>query len=423
MKGFILVIVLCFSYQSIYAQISGIVKDKETNKAVPNVNILKKGTQFGVSTDVNGEFYSHFFKSGDTLLVSHLSYQSKVIAVNNFDMLIELTGLTEVLSSVLVETKKEVTEIIENPWVIDYEIIDDSTLIIAKIGNSGSRLELKQGGTSLWYQFPDIDRIEKDCLGNVFVIRNDTAFETVIDKKELKFKSFLYVSELELSQKYCEELINEKQYFSFFQYLNKVNSFAVFNDTSLNLFFRIYDKEDYKYAGAYESQYQSVKYGVELAGGHRMGENNRGDDLWYRDPANLNLLDNLGDFSALLTRLKVISKLVNYDDQLIILDNKNSEIVYFDEFHKVKEVKPIDFKFKKIKIKQIIQDPITESLYYFVKEQDKTNIYEFDFKSLEFEMVMSRKRHLEEVKIYKGLLYYLEYDVYDETRKLYKIVL
>ena len=405
-----------------YAQISGTVIDIKTKEPLSNVNIIKKHSGFGVSSDKSGSFDFEYLKIGDTLIISHISYQKEVVVIKKSDIIIQLIAKTNILQETAVFSKKTPKKVIENPWVIDYEIINDSSILIAKVGNEGSRLELLIKNKSKAFQFSDIDKIEQNCLGDIYVIRKDTAYNVLVKEGELYFSSFLLQEELELANTFCDDIIDNIQYFNNFTALNKLNIFSILQDTTPYPFYRILDKESYKYTASHSNELKGVVCVLQEAGGHRMGDNYWDSDFAHKQ-STYSYVDDLQDYVAVLTKLKTISKLIEYQNQLIILDNVNSEIIYFNNEHQVNYTNHFQLIFKNTNIKKIIQDNKTEYIYYLVKGNNKTNIYRFDFENLSFKFVMSRSKHIEEVKINNGLLYYLDYNIYNETRELYKIAL
>jgi iron complex outermembrane receptor protein len=74
MKKNVLLLLFLFATSFAFAQneVSGIVEDK-TGNALPGVNIVEKGTQNGVSTDMNG-LYKIKVKEGSTLIFSYVGY-------------------------------------------------------------------------------------------------------------------------------------------------------------------------------------------------------------------------------------------------------------------------------------------------------------------------------------------------------------
>ncbi|MCL6460350.1 MAG: TonB-dependent receptor [Flavobacterium micromati] len=72
-KNVLLVLfLLVTSFAFAQNEVSGIVEDK-TGNALPGVNIVEKGTQNGVSTDINGQ-YKIKVKEGSTLIFSYVGY-------------------------------------------------------------------------------------------------------------------------------------------------------------------------------------------------------------------------------------------------------------------------------------------------------------------------------------------------------------
>jgi hypothetical protein len=68
---------------ALYAQslVTGHISDKD-GQVLPGVNVLKKGTTSGTSTDASGN-YSLQAESSDILVISFIGYQSQEIAVGN----------------------------------------------------------------------------------------------------------------------------------------------------------------------------------------------------------------------------------------------------------------------------------------------------------------------------------------------------
>lgn len=85
--SFLLLIFILIGSHSVYSQtITGILKDKETNKVLPFVNINSNGT-YGVISNLEGEFIiqSKYLSVGDSLVFSSMGYQSKRMALQDID--------------------------------------------------------------------------------------------------------------------------------------------------------------------------------------------------------------------------------------------------------------------------------------------------------------------------------------------------
>lgn len=82
-----LLVLLCTAVtfaQTSERTVSGIVKDKKSNKALVNVNIAIEGTNIGTVTNDDGVFTLKWPESGKGIVASHVSYQNTFIPVQQF---------------------------------------------------------------------------------------------------------------------------------------------------------------------------------------------------------------------------------------------------------------------------------------------------------------------------------------------------
>ena len=83
-------------------EITGTVTDAKTGEPLIGVTVMVKGTQTGVTTDVDGQF-KLACKEGDVLQVSYIGYETKEVKVGALKMyLIELAESSEMLEEVVV---------------------------------------------------------------------------------------------------------------------------------------------------------------------------------------------------------------------------------------------------------------------------------------------------------------------------------
>jgi TonB-dependent starch-binding outer membrane protein SusC len=105
MKKLLLCCLMMIMGVEIYAQnrqITGQVKDSNTNETLPGVNILVKGTKTGVTTNGDGKF-SISVPTNATLLVSFVGYSPQNVTVgdrNSIDIMLE--SITQNLDEVVV---------------------------------------------------------------------------------------------------------------------------------------------------------------------------------------------------------------------------------------------------------------------------------------------------------------------------------
>jgi len=81
-KYLIVIVLSLFLGSECLAQISGIVYDATENSPIIGATVIIKGTQTGVTTDIDGK-YSIDAKNGDVLIISYLGYDSKEFNVDD----------------------------------------------------------------------------------------------------------------------------------------------------------------------------------------------------------------------------------------------------------------------------------------------------------------------------------------------------
>lgn len=90
-----------------YSQIKGKIIDKLDNNPVSYANIIIKGKNFGTVSNENGEFYLNDkqFEKNDTLVFSHLNYETKYIFNFKENSDFELTQKEEKLREITITDK------------------------------------------------------------------------------------------------------------------------------------------------------------------------------------------------------------------------------------------------------------------------------------------------------------------------------
>lgn len=125
MKYLLIVLLGILHTSTIFAQVQGIIRDKSNGETLANVVILKKGTEIGTTSDINGAFVLAA-QAGDTLVFSYLGYlsQEQVVPLDlSLNLTLEITGIS--LSEVVVtgygiQQRKDVTGAIAKIGVKDF---------------------------------------------------------------------------------------------------------------------------------------------------------------------------------------------------------------------------------------------------------------------------------------------------------------
>lgn len=109
------IVLLCFSLFS-YSQstINGIVKDKKGNPIFAANVYLKTEPQKGVTSDFDGNFSLNILNLKDTLIVSFIGYETKIIQISKIDItknvVIILKENTQTLEEVIIKAKDPISE-------------------------------------------------------------------------------------------------------------------------------------------------------------------------------------------------------------------------------------------------------------------------------------------------------------------------
>ncbi len=198
----IIVILICYAAgvtaQNQRFQFKGKVLDKETRVAIPRVNISIEGSRRGCSTNQNGEFSIVIYTRPVFINVSHLGYETQKLWLDSAtnSMTILLNPFNQTLQEVEIVAKNKPEPFFkDNKYsVLDYKVVNDLVyLLIYRFRYNRSELLLKSvsGDTvarSGIFPFRPTGLFH-DCLGNVHVLSNDSAYQVYNEKEVLRLYS------------------------------------------------------------------------------------------------------------------------------------------------------------------------------------------------------------------------------------------
>lgn len=118
MKKILIILMLLYSGVQAMAQtrnVTGFVRDKDTNEPIAGVNVLVKGTGAGTATDADGRFSLSVAEANNTLVFSFIGYVTKEVTIpasNVVDVTLESAAgqLDEVVVSVGRGTQRTITD-------------------------------------------------------------------------------------------------------------------------------------------------------------------------------------------------------------------------------------------------------------------------------------------------------------------------
>ena len=157
MRLCLLLLFLLF-YKVSFCQKCGIIVDIKTKNGIPYTTIASSNTQKGVLADEKGKYcFTSIFTSNDSIIVSALSYEIKVLSMNDYlkSDTIYLQEKNIVLSEVIVNSQKRKSTLIgdfhKNIRVVSHrKSVNSSAVLASRIDNIKSGEKLL---TKLHYRF------------------------------------------------------------------------------------------------------------------------------------------------------------------------------------------------------------------------------------------------------------------------------
>ncbi len=413
---------------SLFAQnISGIITNNK-GKPIKNVNIIYANTKIGTTTDSVGHF--SLKQINDSLIFSHLLYKTEKIIVNNSSKTvnIKLTKKQYLLNEVTI--KSEYTKIVKStPWIIDYEITPNN-LYIAFAGIDGPIIEIQDFNKNILYTEVSEQFIEfkHDCLRNIFLH---------VDKEYflINFKEFYY----EIIDTYNETEFNEIDFFCDV----KIDTIQIFNDFSFTKENKIYKfntltkKKTYLFSVTDVDDVIFVNEGYNLTKKRSNPVNienelNKNIDFGITEynqkqvVRNINLSKIMNDilsddlFNKHIAHKRIETPICRINNTVLVINNFNKTISYLNKLGKLYKKDRFIANFDKNKIKFIRQDIVNSKIYFFINEDNNTNIYFLDLFINKLVKVLSLKTNIEKPTIINNNIYYIYYDKINDTRTLLK---
>ena len=174
--------------------IKGVVKDEQTLKPIPDVNIKIFGTTIGTATDNNGRFSIKFDKFPTILIFSCIAYEEenyKITELPKNQLEFLLRSRSYPLKEVNV-TSQNYSFLFKNQdySVLDYELMGDNVLLLifrARLTKSEMVLLNRSGDTLVVSSMPDVppSRLYKDFLSNIhYISKTDYAYQVVYNMND-----------------------------------------------------------------------------------------------------------------------------------------------------------------------------------------------------------------------------------------------
>src|SRR5918993_1008288 len=113
---FVMTIVVgnCLSQNFVVGQ----VFDRQTKEPLVGASVIVPGTAFGTATTINGTFELSVQDKIDSIAVSYIGYEGKIVSISTSGILIELNPSVSNLQQIVVTANREASVRTESPLAI-----------------------------------------------------------------------------------------------------------------------------------------------------------------------------------------------------------------------------------------------------------------------------------------------------------------
>ena len=311
-------------------KIFGIVTDSITQKPIPDVNLVIKGTTEGTTTNQDGQFSVVVKKLPVILVASEIRYHTTEFLIERHQANIRLSPKIQMLGGVTIQGKKiQCIHPDEGVYAFDFEFYDDFILVLTykKSKKESTLYLLDDDGTTIrkMQLKTEPEGFYRDQLGYVHLLTADSAYQIYYDYNEIhllyptekiSFLAMMYPIKARFHNKL---ILNTPSY----RGLNS-HFFAV-GDNSRNEFYVISDSTKKSYLSReYDLKYFLQLRKMEVEGFQVSVKTLRENLDFYRQYVGVDWLD-----SKILA--PVFAPLYKIRDSLLIFDFTHSEVVSFND--------------------------------------------------------------------------------------------
>jgi len=384
----------------------GFLKDKATGEGISEASILINGVK-GITTDTNGNFKILNPEFPLSLEISHVSYQSEVVIIQSYlqnGIVIHLKNKRLNIEEVEIVAEK-IQRFFPGKYfyIVDYAFVNNKILII---GYDHSKLNLGRllltnlsQDTLSSYDIDDPKRLYKDGINNIHLFAGDSVFQLFIKGNKVHF---LYPT---AADNFPSELLK----FQFkmgrnFYYKdhgeNRQTDIYYVIDTVLKEIFPILTIYNYDIFNSQEEAFRYIQWVPKWE--LKMDTSKAMVDLARRQMESY-------VYDINISHKPINSRIFKAGDNVAIVDLTNMKTIQFDqnqnEISNVKNQLPKHHKIKKL----IIQDSVTEKLYWVNYIGSKVELLELDINTGEVINFLETPNlpFIENIKIQNGVIWFL----------------
>ena len=389
-----LIFILLLITNQLFAQeiIEGVVFDTETNKPIKNASILVSGTNLGTISDSRGYFFIKVKKLPQTIEISHVAYNTRIInyvAKQTKLKEIALTKKTNQIPVVSIIANKKVVELTKNKVydISDFEITNNKLVLLAYDWNTKQNpwlIYMNMDGdtlasTAIGYE----GSLYKDCTDTLHLIGEKKSHQIYFNGRDFELIHQCKPEEFIEIMKPCITEMQNKLYIQQYSFNSQVLSYycADEKDTSTVKFRVIADQ-------------RGIEMLIDRDRFHSMGAAPTAADI---------------RFEEMCFFVPIYSPLVKFNDTICILNFVDDKIEYYnDSLNSIAEV-DIDFHKDRHWKEQVYVDEITNKIYTIFNKNGLSRLYEINKKTgkLGNSTEIPNFKWISKIIIYDDVIYFM----------------
>ena len=398
----------------IYGKIIG----NDTTKPLEGVTVSDSISKIFSISDDKGYYKLIIPRQNTFIKFSCIGYKSIIKSIipevnkKIFEVNLSLQRTTVELNAVNISdvipvyTKKE-------DWVIDFEFINDSLLLLINEFGKKSLKIINSEGNILSEKniILNVDKFFKDCLGNIHLMNSDSVYQMYFADNEIFFLKPIWIKDFEQQLKPCITIVSDNFFFYYYyRYNQSLSYFFINKNTKQKIYFdKISNEESISYIETFYKPMLDSSKGIgdftneNVAPG--MGENTN----------NVRDFEEMEAFFKVILTKPIYSPLFKINDSIFIFDHiKKIVRVFSSDVEKIREF-PITYADNKQWANELIVNNEKNAVYAKYLNDGVVKLININLNSgLAEREITIYKLFPSKIKIYKNYIYYLYKDEYSE---------
>ena len=400
--------------------IKGRIIDKTSSVPISDVNIKLRDLPVGTTTSKEGLFTISVEALPVTLIISHISFQTKIVEIadlNEQEIFISLERKTEELDEIVISGTKVESVYKDDVYsVLDYEFLDDDILLLVYRNSFSKELIMLDPSydtiTKLNTAKIKPASIFKDCFNAVHVLGKDSAYQLYFHDGRIDLIYPTQVDEFKKLMFPCITQLNDNIYFklTFFNELVVEYRYAKEREGQLHLLRRIVDSVKTDLINS--NPYMRSLLNIGLYNGSEERILNMRDYTAMDDQIKMMNELRTAEFEAHYLRkiilTPVFAPIVKLRDTLVIFNHPQGQIEFYSPDNRLTRTVKINYADDPDWVKEIIADQISSNVYCLFLKSGVYKIRKVNTRNGQIEQILRiYYPFVKEIKVRDGYIFYI----------------